>query len=115
MPTLFTKIIQREIPAEIVHRDDRVTAFREISPQAPVHILIVTNEEIPSINQIEEKDEALVGHMFTVARKVARQEGIADDGYRILVNCGKHGGQEVHHLHLHLVGGRPLGPMLVRE
>ena len=115
MTTLFTKIIQREIPAEIVYKDDRVTAFREISPQAPVHILIAVNKEIPTVNDVQEEDEVLVGHMFTVAKKVARQLGIAEDGYRLLVNCGKHAGQEVFHLHMHLVGGRPLGPMLYSE
>ena len=115
MTTLFTKIIQREIPAEIIYKDDRVTAFREISPQAPVHILIAVNKEIPTVNDIRDEDEALLGHMFIVAQKIALQLGIAEDGYRLVVNCGKHGGQEVFHLHMHLLGGRPLGPMLLRE
>ena len=115
MTTLFTKIIQREIPAEIVYRDDQVTAFRDIRPQAPVHVLIVPNKEIPSVNDVEEEEEALLGHMFVVAKKVARKEGVADDGYRLMINCGKHGGQEIWHLHMHLFGGRPLGPMLVSE
>ena len=115
MPTLFTKIIEREIPAEIVYKDDRVTAFRDINPQAPIHVLIAPNKEIPSVNDVEEDDEALVGHMFTVAKKVAKKEGIAENGYRLLINCGRHGGQEVPHLHMHLFGGRYLGPMLVRE
>jgi histidine triad (HIT) family protein len=115
MPTLFTKIIQREIPAELVYRDNRVTAFRDISPQAPVHILIVTNKEIPSVNDIEDADETLIGHMFTVAKRIARDQGVAENGYRLIVNCGRDGGQEIMHLHMHLFGGRPLGPMLVRE
>lgn len=115
MPTLFTKIIEREIPAEIVYKDDRVTAFRDINPQAPVHVLIAPNQEIPSVNDVEEDDEVLLGHMFTVAKKVAKKEGIAENGYRLLINCGRHGGQEVPHLHMHLFGGRYLGPMLVRE
>ena len=115
MPTLFTKIIQREIPAEIVYRDERVVAFRDIRPQAPVHVLIVPTKEIPTVNDIVEEDEALLGHMFTVAKKIAIKEGIAEDGYRLMVNCGKHGGQEIFHLNMHLFGGRPLGPMLMRE
>ena len=115
MPTLFTKIIEREIPAEIVYKDDRVTAFRDINPQAPVHVLIVPNKEIPGVNEIEDDDETLLGHLFTVAKKVAKKEGIAENGYRLMVNCGRHGGQEVPHLHMHLFGGRYLGPMLARE
>ena len=115
MPTLFTKIIEREIPAEIVYKDDRVTAFRDINPQAPVHVLIVPNKEIPGVNEMEDEDETLLGHLFTVAKKVAKKEGIAENGYRLMVNCGRHGGQEVPHLHMHLFGGRYLGPMLARE
>ena len=86
-----------------------------IRPQAPVHVLIVTNKEIPSVNDVEEEEEALLGHMFVVAKKIARKEGVAEDGYRLVMNCGKHGGQEIWHLHMHLFAGRPLGPMLVRE
>jgi histidine triad (HIT) family protein len=115
MTTLFTKIIQREIPAEVVYRDDQVTAFRDIRPQAPVHVLIVPNKEISSVNDVEEEEEALLGHMFVVAKKIARKEEVAEDGYRLIINCGKHGGQEIPHLHMHLFGGRPLGPMLVRD
>jgi histidine triad (HIT) family protein len=114
MPTLFEKIISREIPATIVYQDDRVTAFRDIQPRAPVHMLIVPNKAIPTANDIADEDEALVGHMFTVARTLARQEGIAEKGYRLIINCNEHGGQEVFHLHVHLVGGAPLGPMLSR-
>ena len=114
MPTLFEKIIARQIAGDIVHQDDRVTAFRDIHPRAPVHILIVPNKPIPTANDIEDGDEALVGHMFTVARDLARREGIADNGYRLIINCNTHGGQEVYHLHVHLVGGAPLGPMLSR-
>ena len=114
MPTLFEKIIAGELPATIVHKDDRVTAFRDIRPAAPTHILIVPNKPIPTANDIQDSDEALIGHLFTVARDLARKEGIADNGYRLIVNCNAHGGQEVYHLHLHLLGGRPLGPMLAR-
>ncbi|MGA3157854.1 MAG: histidine triad nucleotide-binding protein [Steroidobacteraceae bacterium] len=112
MPTLFERIVSGELPAAIVHRDARVTAFRDIHPCAPVHILIVPNKPIPTSNDVADSDEALVGHMFTVARDLARSEGIADDGYRLIINCNAHGGQEVYHLHVHLLGGRPLGPML---
>jgi histidine triad (HIT) family protein len=112
MATLFEKIISGEIPATIVHQDDRVTAFRDISPQAPVHILIVPNKPIPTVNDVSEADEAALGHLFIVARDLANQEGIAENGFRLIVNCNKHGGQVVYHLHMHLVGGAPLGPML---
>jgi histidine triad (HIT) family protein len=109
MPTLFERIVARELPADILHQDERVTAFRDIHPRAPVHILIVPNKPIPTANDIVDDDEALVGHMFTVARDLAKKAGIADDGYRLIINCNKHGGQEVYHLHVHLLGGKPLG------
>jgi len=112
MATLFEKIIAGDIPATIVHQDERVTAFRDISPQAPVHILIVPNKPIPTVNDVSVEDEAALGHMFIVARDLAHQEGIAENGFRLIVNCNKHGGQVVFHLHMHLVGGAPLGPML---
>ncbi|MDJ0803019.1 MAG: histidine triad nucleotide-binding protein [Desulfobacterales bacterium] len=115
MGTIFTKIIQKEIPADIVYQDDHVTAFRDINPQAPVHILIVPNREIPTVNDIEAGDETLVGKMFTAAKKIAADEGVAENGYRLLINCNRDGGQEVFHLHMHLFGGRPLGPMLLRR
>ena len=113
MPTLFERIIAGEIPATIVHRDDRVIAFRDIRPRAPTHILIVPNKPIPTANEIADADEALVGHMFTVARDLAKQEGIAKNGYRLIINVNEHAGMEVYHLHLHLIGGRPLGPMVL--
>ena len=114
MPTLFEKIIAGELPATIVYRDERVTAFRDIRPAAPTHILIIPNKPIPTTTDVTEADESLLGHLFTVARDLARKEGIADNGYRLIVNCNAHGGQEVYHLHMHLLGGRPLGPMLTR-
>ena len=115
MPSLFEKIVAREIPATIVYQDDRVTAFRDIHPRAPTHILIVPNKPIPTANDIADSDEALVGHMFTVARDLARREGIAADGYRLIINCNQHGGQEVYHLHVHLLGGAPLGAMVAKS
>jgi histidine triad (HIT) family protein len=115
MTTIFSKIIKKEIPSDMVYQDEYITAFRDIEPQAPVHILIVPNKEIPTVNDIQEEDEQLIGKMFTAARKIAAEEGIAADGYRLLINCNKHGGQEVFHVHMHLFGGRPLGPMLLRR
>ncbi len=112
MATIFERIIRGELPADIVYRDDRVTAFRDIHPKAPVHILIVPNKPIPTLNDITEEDEPLIGHLFFVAKEIANKEGIAEDGYRLIINCNRHGGQEIYHLHLHLLGGKPLGPMV---
>jgi histidine triad (HIT) family protein len=112
--TIFSKIIRREAQGDILYQDELVTAFRDIHPQAPVHILIVTNKPIPTVNDAQPADEAALGRLFTVAARLAREQGIAEDGYRLLVNCNRHGGQVVYHLHMHLLGGRPLGPMLVR-
>lgn len=114
MATVFSKIVAGEMEAEIVHRDERVTAFRDINPAAPVHILIVPNREIATLNDLEDADEALAGHMLLVARKLAAAQGIAESGYRVIINCNREGGQEVYHLHLHLMGGRPMGPMVLR-
>ncbi len=111
--TIFSKIIRKEISADILYQDDLVTAFRDINPRAPSHILIIPNKLIPTVNDVEESDELALGRMFTVAKKLAEKEGIAEDGYRLLVNCNSHGGQEVYHIHMHLVGGRPLGPLLM--
>ena len=113
--TIFSKIIRREIPADIVYQDDQVTAFKDINPQAPVHILIIPNKLIPTTNDVAPEDEQMLGHMFIVAAQVAQEQGIAESGYRLLVNCRDHAGQEVYHLHMHLLGGRPLGPMLMRK
>ncbi len=113
--TLFSKIIRREIPADILYQDDLVTAFRDINPRAPSHILIIPNKEISTVNEIEMEDEVRMGRMFVVAKKLAMQEGISENGYRLIVNCRTHGRQEVYHLHMHLVGGHDLGPMLLNE
>lgn len=110
--TIFSKIIRREIPADVVYQDDLVTAFTDISPRVPTHILIVPNAVIPTVNDVQSEHEAALGRMFTVAGKIAKERGIDEDGYRLIVNCNKHGGQEVFHIHMHLVGGQPLGPML---
>jgi histidine triad (HIT) family protein len=111
MSTLFERIISGELPAKVVFKDERVTAFRDIRPRAPTHILIVPNKAIPTANEIADEDEVLVGHLFTVARDLAKQEGIAESGYRLIINCGEHSGMEVPHLHVHLIGGKPLGSM----
>lgn len=110
--TVFSKIIRREIPADVVYQDELVTAFRDIAPQAPTHILIIPNILIPTLNDVTAAHEQALGRMLTVAAKIAKQEGIDEDGYRLIVNCNCHGGQEVYHIHMHLVGGRALGPML---
>lgn len=105
--TIFQKIIDREIPAEVVYEDDRALAFRDIHPAAPTHILIIPKKAIDMIENLEEADEALVGHLVVVARKIAAQEGL-DDGYRLVFNNGAQAGQSVFHIHLHLLGGRQL-------
>lgn len=110
--TLFTKIINGDIPAAIVYRDDEITAFRDINPRTPTHVLIVPNKPIPTVNDATDQDAETLGHLFIVAAKIAKQEGIAEDGYRLIINCGRHGCQEVFHLHMHLLGGEQLGHML---
>ncbi|WP_085247442.1 HIT domain-containing protein [Gilliamella mensalis] len=110
--TIFSKIIRQEIPADIVFQDDKVTAFRDISPQAPTHILIIPNKLIPTVNDIKEEDEAILGHMMVVAAKVAKQEGVDESGYRLIMNCNKDAGQDVFHIHMHLLGGKNLGRLI---
>src|ERR1700694_5153482 len=114
MPTLFEQIIAGDPPGTVVYCDSRWLAFSDIRPAAPVHILIVPNKPIPTANDIADEDESLIGHMFIVARDLARQQGIAESGYRLIINCNADGGQEVYHLHVHLLGGRPLGPLVSR-
>ena len=114
MENLFTKIINKEIPADILFQDDEVTVFRDIAPQAPQHILIIPNKLIATVNDVTEADQMVLGKLFLTAAKMAKELGLAEDGYRLLVNCNKHGGQEVYHLHMHLLGGEPIGPMRVK-
>lgn len=104
--TIFGKIIRKEIPAEIVYEDEEVLAFKDIAPQAPIHILIIPKKEIPTANDIEESDAPLIGKLFLVAKKLAKEFGIDESGYRLVINCNKDAGQAVYHLHLHLLGGR---------
>lgn len=108
---IFCKIIKGEIPSTGVYRDEQVTAFRDITPAAPTHILIVPNRHIASVNEMEAGDEALIGHLFTAAKTIAAQEGLAENGYRLVINTNKHAGQTVFHIHLHLLGGRQLTTM----
>jgi histidine triad (HIT) family protein len=112
MPTLFERIVAGELPATIVYKDERVTAFRDIHPRAPTHILIVPNKPIPTANEVTDDDADLVGHLIVVAAQIARSQGIAESGYRLIVNCNRDSGMEVAHLHVHLLGGKPLGPMV---
>jgi histidine triad (HIT) family protein len=106
--TIFGRIAAGEIPADIVYEDDDLVAFRDLSPQAPTHILIIPRKPIRTLNDVEEADAELVGRLFLAAAKVAKQLGIAEAGYRVVVNCNAVGGQTVFHLHLHLLGGRPM-------
>lgn len=108
MDCLFCKIIAGDIPSAKVYEDDLVYAFRDIEPQAPVHILIIPKEHISSANELTDENASIVGHIFAVAAKIAKDEGIADGGYRIVNNCGDDGGQTVKHLHFHMLGGRSL-------
>jgi histidine triad (HIT) family protein len=105
---IFCKIIAEESPAEIVYKDEQATAFRDKHPVAQTHVLIVPNKHIQSVNEAEPEDEALLGHLFTVARKIAEMNGVAADGYRLIVNTGAHGGQTVFHLHIHIIAGKRL-------
>ncbi len=115
LSTIFSKIISGEIPSDIVYRDELVTAFRDINPSTPIHILIVPNKEIATVNDLTEDDEQVAGRLFLAARRIAEQEGIAESGYRLIVNVNRDAGQEIYHLHMHLLGGRPIGPMVVRR
>ena len=105
---LFLKIIDRQIPADIVYETDELLAFRDIAPKAPTHILIIPKTHIRTVNDLETDHAELVGKMYLAAADLARQEGIAEDGYRLVMNCNPAGGQEVYHIHLHLLGGRQM-------
>jgi histidine triad (HIT) family protein len=108
--TIFSKIIRREIPADIVYEDEKVLAFKDINPKAPVHILIIPKREIPRITDLNPStDAALLAELFNAVNIIAEKAGVKQDGFRVVINCGKNAGQEVEHLHLHLLGGKPLG------
>lgn len=104
----FCKIISGELPGQIIYQDGETTAFRDIHPVAPTHILVVPNKHIESINKISPRDEKLVGHLFFVASELALNEGIANSGYRLIINTGRDANQTIYHLHLHLIGGQPV-------
>ncbi len=106
---LFCKIVAGTIPADFVHKNERLLAFRDISPQAPVHVLIIPKEHVASLDAVDDRHGDLLGEMLLLARDLARSEGVSGDGYRTVMNTGDDGGQSVHHVHLHLLGGRALG------
>lgn len=106
---LFCKIIKKEIPSTIVYEDEEILAFRDINPVAPVHVLVIPKKHISSLVDLEPEDEAIVGKIYTIINKIAKQENIFESGFRVIVNCGEDGGQEVKHLHFHLIGGKKLG------
>jgi len=112
MDCIFCKIAAGEIPADIVYQDEEIIAFRDISPQAPRHLIIIPRKHIPSLDQMKESDAALLGRMVAIASKLAKDEGVAEKGYRLAINCGAEGGQLVPHLHMHLLGGRKLSDAL---
>jgi histidine triad (HIT) family protein len=107
--TIFSKIIRREIPADIVYENDQVLAFRDINPQAPIHILIVPKKPIATLNDLQTEDAELIGQLYLAARQIAAEQGFAEAGYRTLINCNRDGGQDVFHIHLHLLAGRRMG------
>lgn len=108
MPTLFTRIINRQIPAKIIYEDDQCLAFEDIAPKAPTHVLLIPKKEVASLGALGEEDAALMGHMMLVLGRLARDLGVAESGYRVIANTGADGGQTVDHLHFHLLGGRRL-------
>ena len=108
MECIFCKIVAGQIPSDVVYTDDRVIAFRDINPMAPVHLLIIPREHVASLNDITEHQVMLAGHMVQVAKQLAKSQGMATKGYRVVINCGPQGGQVVQHLHIHLLGGREL-------
>lgn len=107
--TIFTKIIAKEIPADILYEDELALAFRDINPQAPVHFLVIPKKPIATINDIAEADREVVGHLYYVAAKIAAEHGFAEEGYRAVMNCNEFGGQTVYHIHLHVLAGKPMG------
>jgi histidine triad (HIT) family protein len=106
---LFLKIINREIPANIIYETDEILAFRDVNPQAPIHVLIIPKEHIRTLNDLRSEHAEMAGKLFLVAAEIAKNEGIEEEGYRVVMNCNKDGGQAVYHIHLHLLGGRQMG------
>ena len=112
MDCIFCQIVGGKVPSEIIYQDEEVTAFRDIEPQAPIHLLIIPKRHIPSLAHLSEAEAPLMGHIVSVANQLAKGEGISESGYRLVINCGKEGGQLVPHLHMHLLGGRRLSDAL---
>ena len=112
MDCIFCQIVAGKIPSEILYQDEKVIAFRDINPQAPIHLLIIPKRHIPSLTHLSEEDLPLIGHMVNAANQLAKREGISESGYRLVINCGEQGGQLVPHLHMHLLGGRRLSDIL---
>lgn len=106
---IFCKIINKEIPSEVVFEDDQVLVIKDINPLAPVHLLLITKKHIASLNEVLPADEGVMGHILMLAQKLAREFGVSESGYRVVTNIGEEGGQAVQHLHFHVLGGRPLG------
>jgi histidine triad (HIT) family protein len=110
---IFCKIINREVPSDIVYEDDEIIAFKDIAPAAPIHILVIPKKHIASLVEISTEDEAVIGRIYTVINKIAQMQGVKENGYRVIVNCGKDGGQEVGHVHFHFLAGKQLGEKIV--
>ncbi len=110
---LFCKIIKGDIPSDKVYEDEEILAFKDINPAAPIHILVIPKKHISSLIDIEPEDEMLIGKIYSVINKIAEQQGVKEKGYRVIVNCGEDGGQEVMHLHFHLLAGRKLGEKII--
>lgn len=113
MDCIFCKIINKEIPSNIVYEDEEILAFKDIAPQAPIHIVVIPKKHIEKITQINKEDEKIIGRIYSVINKIAEEQGIADEGFRVIINCGENGGQEVKHIHFHLLGGKKLGGKIV--
>lgn len=110
---IFCKIIKKEIPSDIVYEDDEIIGFKDINPAAPIHILVIPKKHIPSLAHLQKEDENLIGKIYSVINKIAEEQGVKEKGFRVIVNCGKDGGQEVGHLHFHLLAGKQLGEKII--
>lgn len=113
MDCIFCKIINKDIPSKIVYEDEEILAFEDIAPQAPVHIVVIPKKHIEKITDIKKEDEAVIGKIYTVINKIAKEKEIAENGFRVIINCGENGGQEVKHIHFHLLGGTKLRGKIV--
>ena len=112
MECIFCQIVAGEMPSKIIYQDEEVIAFRDINPQAPIHLIVISKRHIPSLAHLPEAESPLVGHMVNIANQLAKREGISESGYRLVINCGEQAGQIVPHLHMHLIGGRRLSDTL---